>query len=178
MKTKIIIVVLVNLFSLGGRLFAQDSNQSFSAQGFRVKCGCSLYENSVFIQAAKQHGIKNIIAAYICPENKDNPDIGIIFNINIYDESAGYTTIKPIYHAYFEKKCLDEYAANLSKAGYSYQYITYQGVSALEYNFDQMGLPTKAIMSYKNKKSYLLQVATRNSLATKFNDLKTSFELL
>jgi hypothetical protein len=177
MKTKIILIVWLSL-ALSSNLWAQGSSQTFASQGFRVSCGCSLYVNSVFIQAAKQQGANNILAAYICAENKDSPETGVIANINIYDESASYKTIKPIYHDYFEKKCLEKYAVNLSNAGYSYQYITYQGVSALEYNFDQMGVPTKAILFYKNKKSYLLQVATRTGLATKFNSLKSSFELL
>jgi len=177
MKTKIMLIVFIAL-SFGGRLFAQGLYQTFTSQGFRVRCGCNLYVNSLFIQMAKQQGANNIIGAYICAENKDNPEIGVIVNVNIYDESASYKNIKPVYHSFFEKKCLEKYAANLSKAGFSYQYITFQGVSALEYNFDQMGLPTKALMFYKNKKSYLLQVATRDNLSTKFNALKTSFELL
>lgn len=177
MKSKILLITIIALF-IGGRLFAQDSYQTFSKGGFRVKCGCSLYENSVFIQAAKQQGANNIIAAYICAENQDSPEYGVIVNVNIYDESANYKNIKPIYHSFFEKRCLEQYAVNLSKAGFSYQFITYQGVSALEYNFDQMGLPTKALMFYKNKKSYLLQVGTRQGLAAKYNALKSSFEIL
>lgn len=177
MKTKIILIALIALF-VGGKLFAQDSVQTFASQGFRVRCGCNLYVNSVFIQAAREQGIKNILAAYICAENQDNPDIGVAVNINIYDESGNYKNINPSYYAFFEKRCLEQYASNLSNAGFSYKYVTYQGVSALEYNFDQMGLPTKALMFYKNKKSYLLQVATRKGLTIKFNALKTSFEIL
>jgi hypothetical protein len=177
MRTIIMLITFIFLSS-GGKLFAQGSYQTFASQGFKVKCECSLYENSVFIQAAKQQGIKNILAAYICAENKDSPDYGVIVNINIYDESAGYNNIKPSNYAFFEKKCLDQYAAGLSKAGFGYRYINFQGTSALEYDFDQMGLPTKALMFLKNKKSYLIQVATRNNLTTKYTALKTSFELL
>lgn len=177
MRAKIILIMFIPFF-LGSKLFAQGSYQIFTSQGFKVKCECSLYENLVFIQAAKQQGVKNILAAYICAENKDSPDYGVIVNINIYDESGGYNNIKPSNYAFFEKRCLDQYAQGLSKAGFSYSYITYQGTSALEYYFDQMGLPTKAVMFLKNKKSYLIQVATRNSLTTKYNALKTSFELL
>lgn len=177
MKTKLMMIVLIT-FLLEGGIFAQGSYQTFTAQGFRVKCGCSLYENAVFIQAAKQQGVKNILAAYICAENKDNPDNGVIVNINIYDESAGYKNIKPSNYEFFEKRCLDQYAANLSNAGFQYNYTSYLGEPTLEYNFDQQGLPTKALMFFKNKKSYLLQVATRNNLTTKFNALKTSFEIL
>lgn len=177
MKTKIILIAFIAL-SFGGRLFAQGTVQTFTSQGFRVRCGCNLYVNSVFIQAAREQGIKNILATYICAENQDNPDIGVAVNINIYDESVSYKNVKPTFYAFFEKRCLEQYASNLSNAGFSYKYVIYLGVSALEYNFDQMGLPTKALMFYKNKKSYLLQVATRRGLTGKFDALKTSFEIL
>ena len=177
MKTKIMLIAFITLFS-GGRLFAQDSYQTFASAGFKIKCACKLYVNSTFIQMAKQQGKNDIIAAYICGENKESPETGVIVNINIYDESKSYNIIQPSGYAYFEKKYLEHYAANLSNAGISYNYTTYQGVSALEYNFDQLGLPTKALMFLKNKKSYLLQVATRNNLTTKFTALKTSFEIL
>ena len=127
---------------------------------------------------AKQQGANNILAAYICAENEDNPDLGVIHNINIYDESKSYKNIQPLGYATFEKKYLEQYATNLKNAGMSYTYTTYQGVSAIEYTFDQQGLPTKAIIFLKNKKSYLLQVGTKKSLTTKYNSLKTSFVLL
>ena len=177
MKTKITLIATIALL-IATRLFAQEASQTFPSAGFKVKCGCNLYVNTTFIQAAKQQGANNIIAAYICAENQESSENGAIYNINVYDESAGYQKIKPEHHAFFEKKCLESYARNLSNAGYSYNYITYQGASALEYSFDQMGLPTKAIVFYKNKKSYLIQVATRNSLATKYNALKSSFALI
>ena len=177
MKSKIILIAIILLY-FGDRLCAQGSVQTFKSQGFRVKCNCNLYENSVFIEAAKNQGINNIIAAYICAENSDSAEKGVIINVNIYDETARYADIKPVYHSYFEKKCLEKYAENLSNAGFTYKFITYQGVSALEYTFNQMGLPTKAIMFYKNKKSYLLQVGTRDNLETKFNSLKTNFEFI
>ena len=102
----------------------------------------------------------------------------MIYNINIYNESKSYDRIPSSRYAFFEKKYLEAYAANLSNAGISFSYTIYQGVTALEYSFDQQGLPTKAIMFLKNMKSYLLQVGTRNGLTTKFNVLKTSFVLL
>lgn len=77
------------------------------------------------------------------------------------------------------KKTLEQYAGNLKSAGMSYSYTTFQGVSAIEYTFDQSGtLPTKAILLYKKKKSYFLQVATRKNLTAKYNKLKTSFVIL
>ena len=176
MKTKIILILLIAL-SFGGSLFAQDSYQIFPSEGFKIKCGCKLSVNSTFIQMAQQ-GKKDVIAAYICAENQDNPDIGVIVNLNIYDEATNYRKIQPSGHAYYEKKYLEHYATSLSNAGIPYNYTTYQGVTALEYNFNQTGLPTKAIMFLKNERSYLLQVATRNNLTTKFSELKASFHML
>ena len=152
--------------------------QTFTKAGFKVKCGCKFYVNTTFIQLAKQQGVNDIIAAYICAENKDNPNIGVVFNINVYDRSKSYQNIQSSAYATFEKKYLGQYASNLKNAGISYTYTTYQGVSAIEYTFDQQGLPAKAIIFLKNKKSYLLQVGTRKSLTTKFNSLKSSFVIL
>ena len=177
MKTLNLNITFIFL-SIGIILSAQNSYQSFPSAGFKVKCGCNLRVNALFIQMAKQQGMENIVAAYFCAENEDNPDIGVVVNINIYDESARYAKFKPENHAYFTRKCLESYADNLSKAGIQFSYSTFQGVTAIEYTFDQNGLPTKAIMFYKNKKSYLLQVGTRNGLTTKYNALKTSFVLL
>ena len=177
MKTKIISIIIIALFSVA-KMFAQDSYQTFAAAGFKVKCGCRLYVNSTFNQMAKQQGANNIIAAYICAENEDSPELGVIYNINIYNESKRYDRIPSSRYDFFEEKYLEEYAANLSNAGIPFSYTIYQGVTALEYSFDQQGLPTKAIMFLKNKKSYLLQVGTRNNLTIKFNALKTSFVLI
>jgi hypothetical protein len=177
MKTKYLQILSIFLL-IGFNLSAQNSYQTFASAGFKIKCACNLYINSTFIKLANQTGSKDIIAAYICAENEDSPELGIIYNINIYNESKSYAKIPPARYAYFEKKYLEAYAANLSNAGIPFSYTIYQGVTALEYSFDQQGLPTKAIMFLKNKKSYLLQVGTRNGLTTKFNLLKTSFVLL
>lgn len=178
MKTKIISLTIMVLF-FAATVYGQESYQTFATAGFKVKCGCNFYANTTFIQAAKQQGVNNIIGAYICGENEDSPETGVINNINIYDESKSYKNIKPSNYGYFEKKVLEQYAGNLKNAGMSYSYTIFQGVSAIEYTFDQGGtLPTKALIFYKNKKSYLLQVATRKSLITKYNKLKTSFVIL
>ena len=175
---KIIPILVLSLF-FAANSYSQVTYQTFKTAGFKVNCGCKLYTNTTFIQAAKKQGTTNILAAYICGENEDSAETGVINNINIYDESRGYKNIKPSNYAYFEKKCLEKYAENLKNAGMSYNYTTFQGVSAIEYTFDQGGtLPTKAILFYKNKKSYLLQVATRKSLITKYNKLKASFVIL
>lgn len=177
MKTKIISITILALF-LVANIYGQETYQTFTSAGFKVKCGCKLYVNTTFIQMAKQQGTNYILAAYICAENKDNLDIGVINNINIYDESKSYKNIQPSGYELFEKKYLEQYATNLKNAGISYSYSKFQDVFAIEYTFDQQGLPTKAIIFLKNKKSYLLQVGTRKSLTTKYNSLKTSFVLL
>jgi hypothetical protein len=175
MKIKFILIFCI-IFA--GTTVAQDRMQVFQNAGFKVKCGCELKTNSLYIKLAKQNGINNIIAAYICGENQDNPEIGVANNINITDESASYNKMSSANYGYFEKKTLEVYAKNLLNAGFKYNYTTYQGVSALEYSFDQQGLPTKAIFFMKNKKTFLLQVGTRSNLNSKFNLLKYSFELL
>ena len=108
--------ITVIFLSIGISISAQNSYQSFPSAGFKVKCGCILKVNTVFIQAAKQQGMNNIAAAYICAENEDDPQTGVIVNINIYDESARYSKIQLDKHAYFTSKCLESYAANLSNA--------------------------------------------------------------
>lgn len=177
MKIKIISITVIALFFVAN-IFGQETYQTFTTAGFKVKCGCKLYVNTTFIQMAKQQGMNNIIAAYICAENEDNPDSGVVNNINIYDESKSYKNIQTSGYATFEKNYLEQYATGLKSAGFSYSYTIFQGVSAIEYTFDQLGLPTKAITFLKNKKSYLLQVGTRKNLYIKYNALKKSFVIL
>ena len=177
MRTKIILITILVFFS-GANIYGQETYQTFTTASFKVKCECKLYVNTTFIQMAKQQGAKNILAAYICAENKDSPDIGVINNINIYDESKSYKNNKTFDFKLIEKKILEQYAVNLKNAGMSYIYTTFQGVTAIEYTFDQQGLPTKAIIFFKNKKSYLIQVGTRKNLNTKYNSLKSSFVTL
>ena len=157
-------------------VYAQENYQYFKTAGFKVKCGCSLYVNNTFIQMAKQQGTIDIIGAYICAENKEDYNSGVIININIYDESKSYTTTRTAGYSKVEKAFLDSYAANLAASNLNYQYISYKGVNALQYSFSQNGLPTKAIVFVKNKKSYLIQLATRKNLQTKYSSLIQSFE--
>jgi hypothetical protein len=170
-------IFLLITIAISQKVFCQDNYQAFTNAGFKVKCPCSLRVNTTFIEMAKGQN-KTIIGAYLCAENEDNPEYGVINNINIYDESSSYVGISLDRYAYFERKYLEEYAKQLSANGMTYEYVTYKGVSALQYSFDQMGLPTKAIVFLKNKKNYLIQVASRYNLASKFNALKNSFEII
>lgn len=177
MKKGIIsMIILVQLFVTN--LYSQDTYQTFVSAGFKVKCGCKLYVNTLFITMAKQQGMDNVLAAYICAENEENPDLGVIYNINIYDESNNYKKLNTSDYSLFEKNYLEQYATSLKNSGMRYTYTTYQGVSALEYTFDQQGMPTKALIFLKNKKSYLLQVGTSMNLTTKYSLLKSSFVIL
>jgi len=176
MKKSFITTVLVIAAILAA--ISQENYQTFPSAGFKVKCECTLRTNSLFIQMASQQGNNDIVGAYICAENENDPSTGCIININIYDESKRYKNIKSSYHEYFTKKILEKYASNLSQAGFSYSFISFQGESALEYTFDQNGVPTKALFFYKNQRSYLLQVASRNGLTQKYNSIKNSFQIL
>lgn len=173
-----VIITIASILISTSLIIAQERVQTFQSAGFKVKCGCELKVNTLYIQMAKQNGINNITAAYICGENENSSKIGVANNINITDESATYNKISPSNYGYFEKRTLEVYASNLQKAGFEYNNTNYKGVSALEYSFDQQGLPTKAIYFIKNKKTYLIQVGTRENLYSKFNLLKNSFELL
>ena len=158
--------------------FAQESYQIFNSAGFKVKCNCTLKAHSSFIQKAKQQGVNNIFAAYYCAENENDFDIGVIIDIIVYDQSVLFTNIQPSDYARIEKENLKQYEENLSNSGYKYNYCNYKGSSAIEYSFDQLGLPTKAIVFFLNKRFYLLQVGTRTNLDYKYNGLKNNFIIL
>ncbi len=173
MKNKLFILLMCIVSATG---IAQENFQYFKSAGFKVKCGCSLYVNNTFIKMAKQQGTNDIIGAYICAENKEDYDFGVIININVYDESKSYNNTSTTGDSKIEKAFLDSYATNLSASGYKYENISFKGVNALQYTFSQNGLPTKAIVFVKNKKSYLIQLATRKNLQIKYNSLIQSFD--
>ena len=152
--------------------------QTFEKAGFKVKCGCNLYSNATFLQMAEAQGIDNVLAAYVCAENESNPYVGIVVNINVTNLANGYSSIPTAGYAQFERKFVEQYATNLKNEGIRYSKVQFQDVTALEYTFDQMGMPTKAIVFLKNKKSYLMQVGTRKNLNQKYSQLKNSFLLL
>ena len=104
MKTYIpILIVLISI----NTLVAQERTQFLNNGNFKVKCGCELKVNSLFIQMVKQSGRNNTIAAYICAENENSPETGVVNNINIFDESASYKDISPSNFSYFDKRSLE-----------------------------------------------------------------------
>lgn len=119
--------------------------------------------------------MKYPVTAYVCMENEESYERGVLNHINIYDLASEYREIPANGHAYFDTQYLKTYKDGLSQAGIKYKETKFNGVNAVEYEFNQNGLPTKAIMFVKNQKSYLLQVSTRNGLVSKYNNLKLSF---
>lgn len=167
---------LLLIFSL--KSYGQNKIQRFPDTGFKIECECELYSNNLFLNMAKENGLNNILAAYICAKDQNDPSIGAVYNINITDERKSYETISTSNYSLLEKKIVDAYAKNLRAAGFTFSYTKFQNTNALEYTFSQNELPTKAIYFVKNKRTYLIQIGTRNSLISKFEALKKSFVLL
>ena len=157
--------------------FSQSNYQYFNSAGFKVKCECQLRVNNTFIQMAQQQEQDNvrIISAYTCSDYNGVPELGKIFNINVYDLSSNYNGMNSTSSLKFEREYLKKYAALLASNNLNFSYINYKGASAIEYYFSQMNLPTKAIFFVKNKKSYLLQVGTQANLNSSLNLIKNSF---
>ena len=158
--------------------FDNSDYQFFYDAGFKVQCDCRLKINTPYIDAVHQQNSQKSLVAYVCAENENNPELGTIVNINIFDESSSYVNLSPTEYAYLEGTHLATYADRLKENGFDFKYVQYKSVTALEYTFDQMGVPTKSIYFIKNKKAYLLQVATRQNLITKYNSLKEFFDFL
>jgi len=177
-NAKISMTLFTLLFSFSLGILHGQEVQTFANAGFKIKCGCKLIVNTTFIQMAQQQGTDNILAAYVCIENESIPEKAVIYHVNVYDLAKSYTNHQPSAQALFEKQVLDQYANNLRASGISMNRTTFQGVAAIEYSFDQMNLPTKAIIFLKNKKMYAIQAGTRSNLSTKFSTFKTSFSLL
>ena len=78
-------IFLFLLFITGGKSFGQIKIQRFPEVGFKIECECEFYPNNLYLNMAKENGIDNILAAYICAKNQNDPLIGAIFNINITD---------------------------------------------------------------------------------------------
>jgi len=176
--TKIVNPIQKERTQLDIKKFKQEGFQVFEDDNFLIKCNCKLKPNTLAIKMSKEHGIKYPFSPYLGAENKDSYDIGIIYNINVTDISSEYNSIPQSKYNYFTNQYLKNYIDQLVSNNMSYTEGEFNGVKAVEYSFSQAGLPTKAIIFIKDKKSYLLQVATRNRLPKIFNSLKTSFKFL
>ena len=155
-----------------------DGYQIFSEAGFKIKCPAKLEINYHLIASARNAGSDPL--AYIGVTDKEDPDKGCIYNINITDcnESDEYRQANKSVRKKFEQGTLDAYAAKLKEDGIKYDYVTFCGERALLYSFEPMELPTKAVFFYRDGHGYLLQVATRQDLGNKFKSFMQSFEFL
>ena len=76
-------------------------------------------------------------------------------------------------------KYLDSYCSSLKANKMSYTRPNFNGLNSIEYTYLQNSvLPTKAIIFIKDKKAYMLQVATRKDLSKKYISYKNSFKFI
>lgn len=156
----------------------QDGFQIFEKDNFLITCNCKLKQNTLAIKMAKEQGVKYPFSSYVCSENKNSYETGVICNINVTDMTSDYSSIPESKYSYFTNKYLKSYIGSLEANNISYTEGEFNGVKTVEYTFSQMELPTKAVIFVKDKKSYLLQIGTRKNLSKKFSDLKTSFKFI
>ncbi|MCR5888340.1 hypothetical protein LRS06_11310 [Hymenobacter sp. J193] len=159
--------------------FAQTV-QSFPKDKFMVACDCKLYPDQVHMKMVRESGSNVPVSAYVCAANKDSYERGSITNITIQDNSANYKSYKSMSPAQsaalFEAGLLKQYYSNLQANGIRAEYTTYRGVKAIRYSFNMMEtMPAEAIFFLKNRKAYLLQVASRTDVASKFQTLAGTF---
>lgn len=159
-KTILVLTLVLLLFDT----LAQEY-QTYANAGFKIKKEYKLQTNTVLLNTAKQNNINNIIAAYIEAENEESSTKGVIYNINVYDESSSYGDKA-------SQKYLDGIRQGLKLYGYQYTIITYQGVPAIEYTYSMHSVPTKVLAFLKNKRAYMIQVATRDNLPKAFEKFK------
>lgn len=150
--------------------------QIFESDNFIVKCNCKLKTNSDFLEKIKEQGSQYPASAYICSKDERNYDKGTIVNINIYDLSKDYITLSEAKYNVFNEEFINSYATQLKSNNINFKREKFHDVEALRYEFNQMGLPTKALFFVKNKKSYLIQVASRSNLANQFSSIVNSFK--
>jgi tetratricopeptide (TPR) repeat protein len=155
---------------------ANGSFQLFQKAGIGIRHNCLFKEDKTFINLSNQQDSpKKIVGAYIGIENEGNVTTGVLNNIVVYDEYKMYDKQPSEKYKEISDYYLKQYSQHLASSNIDYLETTYMGVPALEYKFDQNGLPTNAIFFLKNKRSYLLQTGTRNELKKKFALLKDSF---
>lgn len=156
----------------------KEGFQVFENDNFIVKCICKLSLNTELMDNVNKEGNNYPIRAFMCVEKPDNYEAGVIYNINITDLSIDYNNLETRNVKLYEEAFLKSYIENIERSRISYNTEKYLGFNAVEYSFNQNGLPTKAIVFVKNKKSFTLQVGTRKKLDSRFHDLKKSFNFI
>jgi hypothetical protein len=171
---KEILIALAYTLLIFTNAFAQ---QIVKEAGFKITAPCILYSHDYFIKEVEKQGAK-VIGAYICADDENDYYNSSLVNVVVYDMADMYYGLKPENYVINDNKFLNEYSESLEASGIGYKRIQYMGVNALEYTFNQMDMPTKAIVFWKNKKSYLIQIGSRSNFSAKFNTLKSSFALI
>lgn len=154
--------------------------QTFPNDKFMVGCNCKLYPDVVHMRMVRESGSKVPVSAYVCAADKDSYERATINNITIQNLSSNYKSYKSITPeraaAIFETGFLKQYYDNLLANGMEAEYTTYRGVKAIHYSYIMMEtMPAEAIFFVKNRRGYLLQVASRTSLESKFQSVKGTF---
>ena len=180
MKLKGVIIILIGLI-FSKSVFTQAIYQEFKSDGFKVKCECILVANTEFINAVKeQQEINNFLSAYQCVLNGNNPENRTVFSINIFNETdflnqfASQAEVIPFIA---EKTFLHRFVEELSETGVHFENTTFKDVPAVEYKQAIDGIPLRSIVFLLNKKSFHIEVASKNSLDARFTDFVNSFEI-
>lgn len=156
----------------------QQGYQVFAKDDFAVKCNCTIKINSIAIKMAKEQGNPYPLSSYVCAENEDSFEKGVIYNIQISDMTKDFNSLPQGSSEIFINQYLDKYTDNLTANGISNIQKEFNGLKSIQYTFEQNGLPAKALIFMKNKKSYLLQVSTRDDLNLKYKNLTESFTFI
>lgn len=156
----------------------KDNYSYYNKAGFAIEKTYNLMQNKAFIQLYKSYSKKEdareLLAAYTCSQNaeKNDPNLINIINVNV----EGFDTKTN------GEKILANYKVSLDANGFKYNDIDWNGISAVEYtfnqNFDGTMIPTKAIYGYKGNKLFLLQISSLSNIESKFKSLKNSVIIL
>ena len=157
----------------------QRGYQIFKKDNFVIKCNSKLKINSEALRLAKEKGMNFILSSYIGSENENSESTGVIYNIQISDISSQYQNFPVSKQNDITIKYLDSYCSSLKANKMSYTRPNFNGLNSIEYTYLQNSvLPTKAIIFIKDKKAYMLQVATRKDLSKKYISYKNSFKFI
>ena len=118
-------------------------------------------------------GLDESIGAYVCAINETDPDNIVIVNINV--------SPSPELANSRNRSDFSVYTYLLNQSNIPYWFTDFQGAIAVEYSFTQLppyNIPTKAIFFIKNNKGYLLQIATKNNLETRYKNMRDSFLII
>jgi len=153
--------------------------QIFDNENFIIKCPSKFKEDVVYYETAKSQGMDvSTIKSYVASENTNSYEEGVIYNIVINDLSSFYDGFSKKEELIFDEKFFDKYITDIKANNFKYKISKSNNKKCIHYNYSQAGLPTKAMLIIDNKKSYMLQVASRKNLDAKFEYLITNFKFI